>query len=64
MVEHEPHVAHRAGDGERGRQLTGLDEQVVGQAGRADGAQAAAHVGPAQPVRVRLVLDQVPDPGQ
>jgi hypothetical protein len=64
VVEHERDAVQLGGDPERGRQLPGTHEQVVDQAGLADRAQPPPHAGASQPVRVRLVLHQVPDAGE
>lgn len=47
------------GDPQRGGQLRGSDQQVMGQADGGNGAQPAADLRAVQPGGVRLILDQV-----
>ena len=61
MVEDELHVGQFVHDPQRGGQLVGFDQQFVPETGFRDGVQPAPHVVAAQPVRVGLVLNEVPD---
>ena len=64
MVDHEPNPRvplHRL---ERGRQLAGAHQDVVGQPGLPDRGDSALHVVAQQPSGIWLVMDLVPDADQ
>ena len=61
VVDHEGQLREVADGLDRGGEVRGLGEQVVGQAGVGDGGQAALDVGAEEPVDVRLVVDLVAD---
>ena len=64
MVQDEPQLGQRLRGGDRRGQLAWPDQQVVGEPGGGDRPQPAADVASAQPVRLGLLLDQVPDTDQ
>ena len=64
VVDDERELRERGGDPRGRRQVLGEQQQVVGQAGLRDGAQAARDVVALEPARVGLVVDRVADPDQ
>ena len=61
MVDDEAHVGQSLRRGQRRRQLARADEKVIGQSSIPHRRQTALHVGPQQPLRIRLVMDLMAD---
>ncbi len=60
MVEHEADLGVAPCSLDRGAELAGPDEQVVGEPGRPDRSQPALHLLVQEPLRISLVVDLMP----